>query len=421
VIIGTLVSLPGRRLLATAVALWWFGFAAAVAVADALPDSTWVALKPLPGQGRSPIFALAVDPSNNQVVVAANSQDALLRTTNGGATWTTVHAGKSTVNAVSFSPFTTGVVLAGTRGGGALVSRDSGATWSAAAGLEGRNVRVFAFALALVLAGTDNGVYSSPDGRTWTATALPSRNISALAVQAVHEPVRLIAGTDKPATGGTLPLFQSLDGGATWKQFNPPLSGTMTTRLATGPLPPTGNIRPLLVGTNTGLFFSTDNGSTFSPLSGGGLLPTTDYTLADFITKHHDRFYVASDGGGSGSGGLWRTNDSGLTFGSLMPPQPSVTALAVSNDEQPTLYVAGFQPATHTASLWTYHDTGGTPIGPAGFTSATPAAASAARAPERSLAIQILSSPQLPYIGLGLGALAVVLTAIAAHLRGRYR
>jgi hypothetical protein len=35
--------------------------------------------------------------------------------------------------------------------------------------------------------------------------------------------------------------------------------------------------------------------------------------------------------------------------------------------------------------------------------------------------MQILSSPQLPYIGLGLGALAVVLAAAAAHMRGRYR
>ena len=403
-------------------ALWSIGFAALAAVAGALPDSTWVALKPLPGQGRSPIFALAVDPGNNQIVVAANSQGSLLRTTNGGGTWTTVHAGSSTINAVNFSPFTARLVLVGTRGGGALVSRDDGATWSSAAGLEGKNVRVFAFALSMIVAGTDAGVYTSSDGRAWAATALTNRNISALAVEAVHEPVRLIAGTDAPSSGGTLPLFESLDDGATWKQVNPPLGGTMTTRLAAGPLPPSGNIRPLLVGTNTGLFLSTDNGSTFNPLSGGGLLPTTDYTQVQFITTHSGRFYVASDGGGSGSGGLWRTNDSGQTFGSLVPPQPSVTALAVSNDEQPTLYIATFQTTTHTASLWTYHDTGGTPVGPAGGSGPVNSGpASAARPPDRSTVMQLLNSPQLPYIGLGLGALAVVLTAIAAHLRGRYR
>ena len=40
---------------------------------------------------------------------------------------------------------------------------------------------------------------------------------------------------------------------------------------------------------------------------------------------------------------------------------------------------------------------------------------------DQSFVAQLLASPQLPYVGLGLGALAVILAAIAAHLRGRYR
>jgi len=421
VIIGRLVSLPGRRLAATIGALWLIGVNALNVAAGAVPDSTWVSLQPLPGQGRTALFALAVDPFNNQVVVAANSQGSLLRTNNGGSSWTTARAGKTTINTLSFSPNTVGLVLAGTRGGGALASRDGGATWSAASGLEGRSVRVFAFGLTLVVAGTDHGVYTSADGFTWSPSALAGLSISALAVEAIHAPVRLVAGGDAQAAGGTLSLYQSLDSGATWKQLNPPIAGTMTLKLTAGPLPPVGNIRPLLVGTNTGLFASNDNGASFNPLSGGGLLPTTDYTQVAFITTHFDRFYAASDGGGAGSGGLWRTNDAGQTFTSLRPPQAAVTALAVSNDEQPRLYVATFQPATHLVSLWTYHDTGGTPVGPPPAESSTASGSRAGHTSEDSTLGRLLSSPQLPYIGLGLGALAVVLTAIAAHLRGRYR
>ncbi len=393
---------------------------AAVNVAAALPDSTWVALKPLPGQGRVALFALAVDPANNQVVLAANSQGSLLRTTNGGGSWTTVHSARVAVNTIAFSPNVVGFVLAGTRGGGALASKDDGATWAAAGGLDGRNVRAFGFALGRMVAGTDHGVYTSVDGLGWTQSGLTSPSISAIAVEAIHEPVRLLAGSDAQASGGTLSMWLSVDGGATWNRTSPAITGTMTLRLVAGPLPPVGNVRPLLAGTNTGLFTSTDNGATFNPLSGGGLLPTTDYTQVAFLTSHHDRYYVASDGGGSGSGGLWRTNDGGQTFASLRPPQSAVTALAVSNDELPTLYVATFQPSTHAVSLWTYHDTFGPPVGPP--TSPTPLA-SAARLHHTSDAglIGFLSSPQLPYIGLGLGALAVVLTAIAAHLRGRSR
>jgi len=403
------------------VALWVIAIATLTALADALPDSTWVPIKPLPGQARAAVFALAVDPANNQSIVAGNSQGALLRSTNGGISWNTVHPGKAALITVVYSPFTPGLIMAGTRGSGALVSRDGGGTWSAVQGLEGRTVRVFAFALTLVVAGTDRGVYVSADGSTWSQSGLSERSIGALAVEAVHAPVRLLAGSDSQASGGALPLFQSLDGGAAWTTLSPPISGNIVVRLVAGPLPPTGNVRPLLVGTNTGLFESTDNGSTFTPLSGGALLPTTDYTQMSFITDHFDHFYVASDGGGSKSGGLWRTNDAGQSFASLRPPAASVTALAVSSDEQPTVYIATFQPSNHVPSLWALHDTGATPQGPAETGSPVASGSRATHAGDDSIFSRILAAPQLPYVGLGLGALAVLLTAAVAHLRSRYR
>ena len=402
-------------------ALCVMAIAALTAAADALPQSTWVPLKALPHQGRAAIFALAVDPSNNQAVVVGTSDGSLLRSTNGGAGWTVVHTGTANVTTVSFNPFTPKVVLAGTRGAGAWLSRDGGASWAAAPGLEGRNVRAFAFALTLVAAGTDRGVYISPDGSTWSQSGLTDPSINAVAVEAIHAPVRLVAGTDIQASGGALPLYQSIDGGATWTQLTPPLSGTITVKLVAGPLAPAGNIRPLVVGTNTGLFQSSDNGASFDPLSGGGLLPTTDYTQVSFVTDHFDHFYAASDGGGSGSGGLWRTRDGGQTFTSLEPPQPSVTALAVSNDESPTLYVATFEPSTHVPSLWAYYDTGGTPQGPAATGSPVSSGARSSHSGDVSWLSQILNSPQLPYVGLGLAALAVIVVAIGAHLRARTR
>ncbi|HEV2028294.1 MAG TPA: hypothetical protein VGS16_07145 [Candidatus Dormibacteraeota bacterium] len=416
------MSLPGPRLAATFGALWLVTFALSGVLADALAPSTWVALKPLPHQGHSAIFGLAVDPANSQLLIAGNSEGSLLRSTNAGSTWTAVLSGKSVSTTIAFSPFQGGVVLAGTRGSGAVLSRDDGATWLPVSGLDGRVVHAFSFALTLVAAATDKGVFISQDGSTWSQSGLANRSIDALVVTAVHTPIRMLAGSDGPLSAGNLPMFQTADGGVTWSALNPAISGTYVVKLAAGPLPPVGDTRPMVAGTNAGLFASTDNGVSFLPLSGASQLPSTDYTQVAFITDHFDRLYAASDGGGSGAGGLWRTNDGGQTFISLAPPMRSITALAVSNDESPTLYVATFRPSDHVAALWVYRDTGGTPQGPLG--SSTPVA-SGSRGGSGSSGgsglLSILTSSQAPYIALGLGALLIVLLAGVAHLRGRRR
>jgi photosystem II stability/assembly factor-like uncharacterized protein len=402
------------------VALWVVAFAAIGVSAEAPAPSTWVALKPLPHQGRSAIFALAVDPSNNQVLIAGNSEGSLLRSTDAGSTWASVHSGKSVPTTIAFSPFKPRLVLAGTRGGGALLSSDGGATWSVPGGLDGRAVRAFGFSLTTIAAATDKGVFISDDGSSWSQSGLAERSIDTLAIAAVHVPIRIYAASDGPISAGNLPMFQSVDGGATWSPLNPAISGTYVVKLTAGPLPPVGDTRPVVVGTNAGLFASADNGASFTPLSGGGQLPSTDYTQVAFITDHFDRFYTASDGGGSGAGGLWRTNDAGQTFTSLAPPMRSITALGVSNDESPTLYVATFRPSDHVAALWIYHDTGGTPQGP--FGSPTPVASgtrTASPSSSSSAILDLLKSSQAPYVGLGLGALLVVLLAAVAHMRGR--
>ena len=199
-------------------------------------------------------------------------------------------------------------------------------------------------------------------------------------------------------------------------------SGTIITRLATGPLAAGGTVRPLVAGTNTGLFISSDNGATFKALSGAQLLPSVDYTQAQFTKAHFDRFYTASDGGGGGAGGLWATADSGQHFSSLQPPIASITALAVSSDEQPVVYVATFRASDHTSAMWAFHDTGGTPQPPSG-TPTPPATAARTNPPAATLGdlLRSLASSQVPYIAVGVIALLVILLAAVSQFRSRRR
>jgi hypothetical protein len=242
-----------------------------------------------------------------------------------------------------------------------------------------------------------------------------------LAVTAVHDPVRMVAGSDAASTVGGIPLFRSIDGGSTWAQLKAGISGKVVSSLAAGPLPPATQTRPLVVGTNAGLFISIDNGVSFTPSSGGGLLPSTDYTQIAYVTTHFDRFYAASDGGGSASGGLWRTRDAAHHFTSLTPPMPSVTALAVSNDENPILYVATFRPADQVAVLWAYRDTGGIPqvVGATPTPSTSGSRTNPPPPAGPSEISQLLLSARTPYIAIGLIALIVILLAVVSHFRGR--
>lgn len=362
------------------------------------------------------MFAIAVSPIDDHVLVAGGGAGGIYRSSDGGTSWNAVLPGKTAVLTIAFSPFNPQVVLAGTRGGGAFISTDGGVKWNAAGGLDGRQVRAFAFAKSLVVAGTDKGVYSSDDGKAWASAGLTSTSIDAIAVAAVNPPVRLIAGGD--SSGAGIPLYESIDAGATWNPLTPAISGTVVTKIAAGPLPPTGNIRAIVVGTNTGLFISTDNGATFTALSAGALLPSTDYTQIGFTSTHYDRFYVASDGGGE-SGGIWATGDAGQHFSSLQPPLPSVTALAVSADEQPILYVATFRPADHEVFIWSYHDTGGAPQQPVGGAStASGSGLHRVNAAESDL-LKLLSAAQLPYIALGVLALGVLGWAVVSQFRSR--
>jgi hypothetical protein len=98
-----------------------------------------------------------------------------------------------------------------------------------------------------------------------------------------------------------------------------------------------------------------------------------------------------------------------------------VTALAVSNDEAPILYVATYRTADQVAQLWAYHDTGGTPQGtPSG---ATPPASSSRTSTPASVGTSVLSqlllSSETPYIAVGLVALIVIGLAVVSHFRGR--
>lgn len=207
------------------------------------------------GLTASPVFALAVDPTDGATLYACGSASAMFKSTNSAASWTRLETGTSGLacSALEVSPSAPSTVLTATSSA-TIISRDGGASWNAAAGVpdtgtsavafDPANAETFLAALAvhvrrttdsgatsvvsdsgltafvtraiaanprddaIVYAGGPGGFARSADhGRTWSlSTALQPTQI---AVDANASTLYAIAGT----------VQRSVDGGVTWSPF----------------------------------------------------------------------------------------------------------------------------------------------------------------------------------------------------------
>jgi photosystem II stability/assembly factor-like uncharacterized protein len=217
------------------------------------------------------VTALVASPARPQVVYAAGA-GAVLTSVDGGQAWMPLRHDlpDADLRALAVDPEQADVLYA-VAGGALIRSDDGGARWrrvgaqapgaatglAVASGLRG----------ALYLATADQGVFVSPDGRSWANAsgfvngALPTRRIAALAydprsgdsfVMPTGERLAgaLYAGTDRG-------LFKSSDGGGSWTRL--PLE-TDVAALAVNP----ANSAVLLVVDGRGrVFRSEDRGLTW--------------------------------------------------------------------------------------------------------------------------------------------------------------
>lgn len=192
---------------------------------------TWTALgrQGLPSAG---LPALAVDPTNASVLYAAAGTD-LVRSTDGGDSWTRLGAGlpaeTTALVAVPGGPNAAATVFAATVQEGVLARADGGAGWANASGFVNGALptrRVLALAYdpnsgdsylgptgntfrGALYAATDRGLFKSIDaGTSWNRLPLEAR-LAAVAVSPLD--ARVVFAVDD---GGR--LFRSDDRGLTW-------------------------------------------------------------------------------------------------------------------------------------------------------------------------------------------------------------
>ncbi len=122
-------------------------------------------------------YALAVDPSNSNIVYAGGNPG-LFKSTNAGSSWVLSSTGLSgTVNAIGINPVNCNIMYAGTTIG-VFKSTNGGANWTDCGLDSAQAVLVHPSAPETVFVGTKNGVYRSANsGGSWTAMSAGLDNL----------------------------------------------------------------------------------------------------------------------------------------------------------------------------------------------------------------------------------------------------
>jgi hypothetical protein len=310
-------------------------------------QAAWARSAALPGLGSGRVWSVASSPKTAGMVVAGTDHGVYV-TLDTGAHWTATPLHSVRVWTVGFDARDPSRLFAGTDGAGVFLSTDAGTTWtSTSTGLSDRTVRVLAFGLDGIAAGTNHGVALSPDGTAWHDGGLDQYSISSLAVAANTPSLVLVAATDRGDVSNGY-LFRYGVSGASWQSLQSGLpSSAVVTSVAAGPLSNSVPKRPLVATTSKGTFRSGDGGSTWTAST--GVPENLTLTTAVFSPLDPNLLYAGADEGGSNGGDLLRSADGGASFTIADAGLPSqvreVESIAVEQTTPPTL-VAAVDPAS---------------------------------------------------------------------------
>ncbi len=198
----------------------------------------------------------------------AGTASGLYRTRNGGRSWRSVDTGmeEPAVQCLAVSPHFSDdrLVLAGTEADGLLRSGDGGASWSRPPSLTSGGIAAVAFsarypAVPTIAAATESGIALSHDGGGTWVPACEGRELVMSLVYTEHE---LLAGLHQRA------IVRSTDGGSTWRPAIEGLSARLDTELLISP--EFARDRTLFVaGLEDGVRASTDCGVTWADYADG--------------------------------------------------------------------------------------------------------------------------------------------------------
>jgi photosystem II stability/assembly factor-like uncharacterized protein len=245
---------------------------------------------------------------------AVGDSGTILRTTDGGATWKVRSSGTTLpLRGVTFTDANTGTVVG--LNGTILRTTDGGATWiKQSSGLNNGSLVSVSFmdANTGVVVGDDTVLRTTDGGAVWTLTRFntagsPFPSSSPGVVPVISQPLRgvsLVNAQAGFAVGATGTILRTIDGGATWTKLNRSAIAPSTSLNGVAFTDPrTGTV----VGSDGTILRTTEGGATWT-----SQWPAAFYTFYGvFFTDANTGTVV---GANANSGRILRTTDGGLNW-----------------------------------------------------------------------------------------------------------
>ncbi len=293
-------------------------------------------------RGEPTVFAVAVHPTNPNIVYVSASHG-VLKTRDGGSTWSTISEGLeySDVRAFAIDPTAPSTIYAGTFANAIYKSADGGQLWRPAnIGMKEHVSVVNALAMyppnpQIIYAATTVGPYRSNNGgESWEETVHGMESVYTVAIAFDPRFSEVVyAGT----SGG---MYKSRDRGARWERINQGLiAGEVGTAMALGvnaiSIDPQDTGR-LVIATNKGIFVSRTGGLRWESRSAGSAVPIMTALQRD----PHDRMRLYA----GGDGGVFLSRDGGETWTAVTAvPNPRVVRALAVDPSNPGVVYAGTQ------------------------------------------------------------------------------
>ncbi len=293
-------------------------------------------------RGEPTVFAVAVHPTNSNIVYVSASHG-VLKTRDGGLTWSRISEGleHSQVLAFAIDPTAPSTIYAGTFANAIYKSADGGQRWRPAnVGMKEHVSVVNALATyppnpQIIYAATTVGPYRSENGgESWEETVHGMESVYTVAIAFDPRfPEVLYAGT----SGG---MYKSRDRGARWELVNRGLiEGEVGTAMALGvnaiSVDPQDTNR-LVIATGKGLFVSRDGGLRWESRSVGSVVPFMTAVQRD----PGDRMTLYA----GGDHGIFVSRDGGDAWTAVTAePSPRVVRALAVDPSSPGVVYAGTQ------------------------------------------------------------------------------